>query len=57
MPLLRLISDNTFINITQSLQASGRVFNEHNVLGWERSLNQLTDYFRQQTETLNLYFF
>lgn len=42
---LRLISENTFINITQSQYASDRVFNEQNLLRWEKSFNQLMYYF------------
>lgn len=42
---LRLISENTFINITQSQYASDRVFNEQHLLRWEKSFNQLMYYF------------
>lgn len=42
---LRLISENTFINRTQSQYASDRVFNEQNLLRWEKSFNQLMYYF------------
>lgn len=39
------ISENTFINVTQSQYASDRVFNEQNLLRWEKSFNQLMYYF------------